>query len=207
VNDLTEPRFLLYDEWSAIEDVCFTVDSETSAEIAVLIVNTTQPMDIDTFAVETFNENGIGKAGLDNGVLVLVSLDEARWRIEVGVGIDYVLTDSKVGQIGRTYLEPILVNQTWLFLAQGLYDTVYDIGVEIVDNYEAARPNKPQPWKADWTPILGGIAVSGAIAILTRGRVILSPGLFSGRRGITWKRGSFGGGRSAGGGARGWFKK
>jgi len=207
VNDLTSPRLLLYDEWSDLEDLAYEIDSLTSAEVGILIVNDTAGQGIDNFAIDTFNANGIGKAGLDNGVLVVVSIDEAHWRIEVGRGLEYVLNDAKVGRIGREYLEPIAANLTWLFLAQGLYDTVLDIGIEIEENYEAARPNKPQPWKADWTPILAGIAVSGVIAVLTKGRVVMSPGLFTGRRGITWKRGSFGGGSSGGGGARGWFKK
>src|SRR3989441_7130050 len=66
VNDLTTPGTLLSDEFNALEDLCYQVDSLTSAEIAILVVNTTQPWGIDTFAARTFSANGIGKAGCVN---------------------------------------------------------------------------------------------------------------------------------------------
>jgi len=43
VNDLASPRALLSDEYLAIEDLCYQVDQLSSVEIAILVVNTSQP--------------------------------------------------------------------------------------------------------------------------------------------------------------------
>src|SRR5437879_13211532 len=46
VNDLTSPPTLLRSEADDITSICYQVDNLTSAEVAVLIVNSTQPLGI-----------------------------------------------------------------------------------------------------------------------------------------------------------------
>lgn len=199
VNDLTDPGALLYDEYSDIEDLCFQVDSITSAEIAILLVNTTSPWGIDVFAAKTFEANRIGKAGMDNGVLLVVSTDERAWRFEIGYGLEGVLPDSFVGRVGTDNLTPAL--QAGDFYT-GIYDATYEIGSRIVDLYDAAAANpEPNLLVLDWKSIAIVVAVFIGVGILTRGRSFLWIGaLFS-----LVRRGGFSGGRSGGGGARGKF--
>jgi len=196
VNDLTDPPTLYSDEIGSIEDLCLEVDKQTSAEIAVLIVNTTQPLGIDTFAVKTFEENGIGKKGLDNGVLIIVSTEEMQWRVEVGYGLEGVLNDAKVGRIGRETISPAFENGD---LYSGIYDAAYSIGLEIVDNYTPPSDNPfgiPSLYGIDWRMVVIAVVVFIVVAVLTKGGSIILLG------GILRRRG-FGGGRSGGGGARG----
>ena len=54
---------------------------ETTCEVAVLIVNTTQPNDISYFALRVFQKNEIGKQGQDNGVLIVVAVDDGTWKV------------------------------------------------------------------------------------------------------------------------------
>ncbi len=199
VNDLTDPGTLLYDEFDALEDLCYRVDTLTSAEIAILIVNTTQPWGIDLFAVKTFEANAIGKAGRDNGVLFVVSTDERAWRFEVGYGLEAVLNDALVGRIGRDNLTPAL--QAGDFF-QGIYDATYQVALEIVTKYDvgAANPN-PALVVVDWKAVAIVAGVFVGVAILTRGRAFLWLGSVV----SLFRRGRFGGGRSGGGGARGKF--
>ena len=49
---------------------------------------------------------GIGKADLDNGVLVLVAIEDREWRIEVGYGLEGYITDIESYQIAQDYLVP-----------------------------------------------------------------------------------------------------
>lgn len=202
VNDLADPGALLRAEEAALDDLCYEVDSLTSAEIAVLIVNTTAPQGIDLYAVETFERNGVGKEGLDNGVLILISIDERQWRIEVGYGLEWLLTDAFVGEVGTTYLAPAFEGGDYF---TGLYDATLAIGQTIVDNYEpgpGGPPQAPQLFVIDWTAVAIIAAILVGMAILTRGRIFLwTGGLFS-----IFRRGGFGGGRSGGGGARGRFR-
>jgi uncharacterized protein len=195
LNDLADPPVLLQDEADSIDGLCYDVDRLTSAEIAVLIVNTTLPLGMDTFAVQTFEANGIGKAGKDNGLLLVVSTDEQQWRVEVGYGLEGVLNDAKVGAFGRAYLVP---NLTEGFYYDGIYGLVLALGQEILDSYDpnASTPTEPQLWGIDWKAFVIAAAIFIGVAVLTKGRSVLWLGNF-----VT--RGKFGGGRSGGGGARG----
>ena len=187
VNDLTSPPTLLRSEVDDITSICYQVDNLTSAEVAVLIVNSTQPLGISQFAVKTFQSNGIGKAGRDNGVLIVVSTNERQWRIEVGYGLEGVLNDAKVGSIGRSTIEPALASGD---LYSGIYDATLQVGQEIVDHYNG-QANNPSLFTWNWK----GIAITIAIFLLTGGSVISVRGIY--------RRSGYGGGRSGGGGAEG----
>ena len=198
VNDLADPGVLLSSEAADIEGICYEVDYRTTAEIIVLIVNTTLPLGIDLFAVETFEQNGIGKAGKDNGVLLVVSVDERAWRVEVGYGLEPILPDAKVGSWGLEILAPALNASDYY---TGLYDLTLTIGQEIVDNYDPnAPPQEPRLWIVDYWYVAILVAVFVGSLLPTKGRGSIFLGL-----GGMWKRGGGGGGRSGGGGARGQY--
>ena len=187
VNDLTTPPTLLRSEVDDITSICYQVDNLTSAEVAILIVNSTQPLGISQFAVKTFQSNGIGKAGRDNGVLIVVSTNEHQWRIEVGYGLEGVLNDAKVGSIGRSTIEPAFASGD---LYGGIYNATVQVGQEIVDHYDGQGKN-PSLFTWNWK----GIAITIAIFLLTGGSVISVRGIY--------RRSGYGGGRSGGGGAEG----
>lgn len=54
---------------------------------------------IDDYAVKLFEKFKIGNKNLDNGVLVLLATSDRQMRIEVGYGLEGVITDSKAGSI------------------------------------------------------------------------------------------------------------
>ncbi len=70
-------------------------ESHTGTEIAVVILPTIGERVPKEAATEIFNLWGVGKKGKDNGVLVLHVLDQRRIEIEVGYGLEGVLTDVK----------------------------------------------------------------------------------------------------------------
>ena len=201
VNDLTNPGILLESEFNDLQDLCYQIDSLSTAEVAILIVNTTQPWGIDTFAVKTFEANRIGKEGRDNGVLLVVSTDERAWRFEIGYGLEGVLPDTFVGRVGRNNLTPAI--QAGDFF-NGIYNATYEVGSQIVNHYDAGPSNPfglPKLWVPDWKTITIVVLVFLGMAVITKGRSVIWLGsAFS-----LFKRGGFGGGRSGGGGANGKF--
>jgi len=228
-NDLTDPPTLLANEVAALDTLSTDIESLTSAEIAVLLVDTTQPWGINAFAAKTFELNGIGKAGLDNGLLVLVSVGEGRWWIEVGYGLEGVLPDSRVGRLGDQFLGPNLTAGQYY---EGIYGVVSAIGDVLVNEYEAvAPPPRHSGPVVDWASICLGalvlLSVAGVILVLMAWRMPRAlrgtPGRGSGTGSSTRSYqspyqpptssysppktggGSFGGGRSGGGGAGGKF--
>jgi uncharacterized protein len=197
VNDLASPHALLGAEARDIEDICFQLDLETTAEIAVLIVNTTQPLGINLFAVRTFEANGIGKEGLDNGVLIVISTDERAWRIEVGYGLQGVLPAGFVGRVGTDNITPYLAAGDYY---GGLYEGTVEVGQRILDRYEPPTGERPTPdlIVVNWRAVAIGVGIFILLSVITKGKILFWFGNI-------FMRGGFGGGRSGGGGARGKF--
>jgi len=91
---------------SEISRLAERVEEKTSAEIAVITVKTTSPLTIEQYAVELFQKWGIGKEGMDNGVLILVAVDDRKVRIEVGYGLEGAITDLKSKVIINDLMTP-----------------------------------------------------------------------------------------------------
>lgn len=76
------------------------LEAKNGTEIAVVTVPTTQPSPTPKhFTTELFNYWGIGKQGIDNGILFLVSIGDRRVEIETGYGMEAILPDGRVGNI------------------------------------------------------------------------------------------------------------
>ncbi|MEK6544494.1 MAG: TPM domain-containing protein, partial [Elusimicrobiota bacterium] len=89
-----------------IEDVSVNVEAATTVELFVVTVPSLGGRSVEEYAHELFNYWGIGKKDKDNGVLLLVAPKERRVRIEVGYGLESVLTDGKAGGIIRDVIVP-----------------------------------------------------------------------------------------------------
>ena len=79
---------------------------KTGAEFAVLTVKTTAPLDPAEYKVEVFKHWKLGKPGVDNGLLLLVAIDEHRITFETGYGLEGVLPDARESRIIRTEMTP-----------------------------------------------------------------------------------------------------
>lgn len=75
------------------------LEERTGAQVAVLTVSSLEGQSLEDFTVRVVDEWQLGQAGQDNGVLVFVAVDERRLRIEVGYGLEGVLTDAMSGRI------------------------------------------------------------------------------------------------------------
>lgn len=91
VNDYA--RVLSPGAKSEITNLLEEVERKTGAEVAVVTVKTTSPLTIEQYAVELFQDWGIGKKGKDDGILILVAVQDRKVRIEVGYGLEGVVTD------------------------------------------------------------------------------------------------------------------
>jgi len=81
-------------------------EQATSNQIVVLTVPTIQPESIEEYAVDVFNNWKLGQQGQNNGVLVVVVPQDRRMRIEVGYGLEPILTDAMAGAIIRDIMTP-----------------------------------------------------------------------------------------------------
>ena len=83
-----------------------SLDEQTGIQIAVLTIPSLKGEDIAAFGVKVAENWKLGKAGEDNGALLLVAMDERELRIEVGYGLEGLLTDAKCGLIIRNVIIP-----------------------------------------------------------------------------------------------------
>lgn len=91
----------------ALEAKLSQFEKETSNEISVVTVPDLGGDTIENFAVELFEDWKIGKAGKDNGILLLVARDDREVRIEVGYGLEGALTDAQSGWIISNEIVPM----------------------------------------------------------------------------------------------------
>ncbi len=78
----------------------------TGNQIVVLTVPSLEGENIDEYAVRVFEDWKPGRKGKDNGVLLVVALQDRRVRIEVGYGLEGTLPDSACGSIIRSAMKP-----------------------------------------------------------------------------------------------------
>lgn len=101
-----QAQVLSVEQKQTLTDSIAAYEQQTSNEIAVLILKSLNGVPIENIAVETFNTNGIGKKGKDNGVLLVVALEDKKARIEVGYGLEGDLTDLESSIILRESIFP-----------------------------------------------------------------------------------------------------
>jgi uncharacterized protein len=81
-------------------------EDHTTNQIAVLTVPTIAPESVEDYAVRVFAAWKLGQVGKDNGVLVVVVPRDRKMRIEVGYGLEGVLTDATAARIIRDVMSP-----------------------------------------------------------------------------------------------------
>lgn len=126
------------DDRQRINALINSVEDGTTVEIAVVILPSIGEQVPKDFAVELFNTWGIGKKGKDNGLLLLIVLDQRRWEFETGYGLEGDLPDATLKRIGENKLVPGL-------RANRMGDGIYDALVAVAEKLGAqmAAENTP----------------------------------------------------------------
>jgi uncharacterized protein len=78
----------------------------TGAEFAVLTMPSVAPADPRAYKVRVFEAWGLGKKGADNGLLMLVAVEEREVRFETGYGLEGALPDGLQSRIVRDLMRP-----------------------------------------------------------------------------------------------------
>ena len=104
---LSDPTRLISDSEAAqLRNLLSTFENETSNQIAVSIYASAPKSGIEQFTIETAEQSRLGRKGLDNGAILFVFLKERIARLEVGYGLESVLTDADSRRILETQLAP-----------------------------------------------------------------------------------------------------
>lgn len=126
VNDFA--GVLQSDSKNQTEDLIVKVEKETSSEIAVAIISSLEGVSVEEYAVKLFEKWGVGKKKEDNGVLLLVAIEDRKLRIEVGYGLEGTITDLEAGNIIDNLIVPKFKQNDY---STGVYDGVVAIANQI----------------------------------------------------------------------------
>lgn len=202
----------------SLDDLCGQLDQKAKAQIAVVTVKSidadksgAQPT-IEEFATALEDKWKVGAKGTDRGLLLILVVNPAppHGRIEVGYGLEGILNDAKVGDIGRE-MKPILVAGDYnraitLGVDELAQDIATDAGVTLNLNGApaAAQPEEqPAPVQVNLVEalIVGGILVVVLGILIGTGHIgLLFYLLFNMLGGGGRGGGGFGGGGGGGDG-------
>jgi uncharacterized protein len=97
---------LTQEQLTALENKLQQFDRKTSTQLVLLVVSSLGNTPIEDASLRVAEANQIGRKGKDNGVLLLIAMQERRVRIEVGYGLEGALPDALSGQIIRREIGP-----------------------------------------------------------------------------------------------------
>jgi len=199
------------------------LNQSTGIQMAVLTIPSLEGMPIENYALDVVDSWKLGQAEDDNGALLLVSLKEHEVRLEIGYGLEGVLTDAQSGLIIRQIIAPYFqAGQYGKGITAGI-QTMAQLAVGEVAGYAdtslasqiSATEQKRSDGKGVGSTIftLLGFFVLMMISMNTRGRgrsayrrsgvgnaVVTASILSSLLRGSSRGGGGFGGGGFSGGG-------
>ncbi|HEB1327068.1 TPA: YgcG family protein [Escherichia albertii] len=157
VNDLTDT--LTNSEVNALTRQIKTLAQEKQAQVVVLVVETTGDETIEQYATRVFDSWKPGDKNRDDGVLLLVAWQDHSVRIEIGYGLEGVITDAQSGQIIRKSIIPAFKNGD---LAGGLQKGISDIESRLAGNNLATitPADHPLPFSGWWALLVWAIVLT-----------------------------------------------
>ncbi len=107
------------DTTASIAEIALLLRDQTGIKLVVVTVDRLDGLTVEDFAEQLFKRLGIGEKEKDNGVLILLSRDDRRVRVEVGYGLESILNDAKAGRLLDEHAVPYLKKNEF---GRGIYE-------------------------------------------------------------------------------------
>jgi uncharacterized protein len=177
-----------------IDSLCGQIShSKANAQIEVVTIRTLDGDDIDDFTNRLEEKWKIGKKGSDRGVVLLFAIQDRKRRIEVGYGLEGILPDAKVGDIGRSMIPALRAGDYNQAITGGVVQIANVIATDAGISVSDANPDQLQR-----QPIRREQRHGSAFGLIFRIIIIVLVLVFLGARGLF----GFGLGMLFGGGGR-----
>jgi uncharacterized protein len=208
------------EQLQALEDKLVAIDDSSSNQIAVVILSSLDGQPKEEYATKLFRDWGIGNKKTNNGVLVLVAIQDRQIRIEVGYGLEGAIPDVTALSIIDNDIKPAFKAGNYY---EGLDKATDDLAKAAVGEYKEARKKRSKDGGSPLVFLMivifiviilskrgggGGSSINrGGFSDFTTGMLLgslLNGGSSRGGWGDSGGGfGGFGGGSSGGGGAGG----
>ena len=106
VTDLTGT--LTAEQQTALERKLAAFEARKGSQLALLIVPTTRPEEIEQYSIRVVDQWKLGRRKVDDGALLIIAKNDRTLRIEVGYGLEGVLTDATSNRIISETITPLL---------------------------------------------------------------------------------------------------
>ena len=163
VTDLTGT--LTAGQQAELEQRLADFEARKGAQIAVLLVPTTQPEQIEQYSIRVAEAWKLGRKKVDDGALLIMAKNDHALRIENGYGLEGVLTDAATNRIIQDTMLPLL--------RQGQFFAAVSAGIEqmmrLIDGEPLPEPdrtwqhNRPANWNALPFAIFGFLIASNVL--------------------------------------------
>ena len=128
---------LAADTKARINNVGSRLAAQTRAQVVVVTVPTIGDTPIEEYSLAILRQWGIGDKQLNNGVLMLVAVQDRQSRIEVGYGLEGALPDAKTGRLQDTYMVPYFQQGDY---NRGVMNGYLALVNEVAQEYQVSSP-------------------------------------------------------------------
>ena len=183
-----------------LEALCTQVDQQAHAQIAVVTIKSLEGVPVEDFANQLEEKWKVGAKGTDRGILMLFAVQDKKRYFEVGYGLEGILNDAKVGDIGRSIVPLWEQGQQGQAIAYGVQQIAQGIAddahVSLTQTRSYQDRYQEQPVRQQRIPLRAILILATLLAII----------VFHGGGGSGWMSfllgnlmgGGFGGGRGGG---------
>lgn len=155
----------------------------TGAQMVVAIFRSLGGESLEDFSIRLAQQWRIGQKSLDNGVILLVFVDDRKMRLEVGYGLEPVIPDIVAGALIRDTLAPRFRERRYAAGIQAAADAIY---ARIAGEPVAKTPTTRSPSGVNPATALLMLLIFGVFGV-----AILSAMRNASRRGYTAGRGGW----------------
>lgn len=138
-------------------------ENNTTNQVVVVTLESLNGANIEEYSLELGRRWGIGQKGKDNGVLLVVAPNDKQIRIEVGYGLEGILTDALSGNIINYYIIPEFKKGD---IQNGIKIGTQKI-IALLEGDESAK--KEVEAQADYEPLEAAALMTGIITLIASG--------------------------------------
>jgi uncharacterized protein len=183
-------------------------EQKTTNQVAVVLIPTLGGDSLEDYSIRLAEKWQVGRRGRDNGVILLVVMQDRKIRIEVGYGLEAVLPDSLAGEIVRQEMAPLFREGQFY---QGILAGVNAIMAATKGEYRPTAGSGRGETRVSWfwtlflvlfllSAMAGGFRRRRPYSRRGRGLMVGGPFWWGGGFGGGFGGGGFGGGGFSGGG-------
>jgi len=194
-----------------IGDLLDRIEKNTTAQVAILTIKSLEGEDKATYATEVGQKSGIGQKDTDNGLLLLIAMDDGQgngkgaYFVTTGYGLEGTLPDATIAQINNEVLLPYLKKGKETgdisYYGQGIYEEMLVFEGLLTNNSEirskyGISSSSNGPSSGEWIIIIIVVVIFAIVII-----VLTTGGSGRGGGGSGYSSGGYSGGYSSGGGS------